>query len=160
MLAQSQEAGPAGADSLPSLPTTLNRNLGPRGPLHPKAPSPHFSCRDPSGLGVSPCPASLPPSPLPSVSCSSLPLPSGIFSKPPAWTWTLLPLFPLQGGGSQPSASSPLTGLLRPECSLASPWQGERGLGSSHPPARLLQEERHGGGVRCTSEQCRMAGPG
>lgn len=82
---------------------------------------------------------------------------------------------PLHGGGSPPSASSPWRGLRTPGCSLVSPWQGERGLGSLHPLAWLLQDRRCGNGgtalspprlpgsqepgVGSSSGPCPMAGP-
>lgn len=95
-----------------------------------QAPSSHFSCH--SALDVSPlCPL------LPTLPSSdfSLPLPSPIF--PTASSPYLVP----------PDFVSPFMEMGRTwGCSLASPWQGERGLGSFHPLAWLLQEGRQGAG--------------
>lgn len=157
-----RRAGPAEVDSPPSLPTTPWASpetwaLGgpaPQGSFTPLLlPRPLWSgCPTLSHLS----PTFSPPFCLHAAPSHCLPESS---PQPPVWTWTLLPLFPLHGAGSQPSASSPLTGLLTPGCSLASPWQGE-GSGVLRPTGRAAVGGEAWGGVRCTSEQCRTVGPG
>lgn len=168
-----KRAGPAEANPLPPLPT-LPRAQGEPGPKEGLCPRLLYP-DSPAQTTLVPSLSHLLPS-LPSARCS---LPTAFLNLP----HSLLPgpgpsclCFPLHGGGSQPSASSPLRGLPTPACSLASPWQGETALGSFHPLAWLPQEGRHGAGwggglspprlsgsqepgVGCSSEQCNSVGP-